>query len=88
MQDVFQLHENILEAWAADNSSLAPIKCFSSEPATAFCPSPTPGALGNSGEKQIDLQFKFKVGFLIVGFICDRQIVYYASLYIFKIVIF
>lgn len=58
MQDTFQLHENILKAWAAVNGSSVPIKCCSSEPASAFCPSPTPGALGKSGEKQIDLQFK------------------------------
>lgn len=58
MQDMFQLHENILKAWAAGNSSSVPIKCFSSELASASCPSPTPGALEKSGVKQIGLQFE------------------------------
>lgn len=58
MKDTIQLHENILEAWAAGNSSLAPITWFSWEPANASFSSPTPEALGKSGGKQTDLQFK------------------------------
>lgn len=48
MQDTFQLHENILEAWAVGNTSSAPMTWFSWEPANASFSSPTPGALEKS----------------------------------------
>lgn len=62
------------------------MKCFSWEPASVPCPSPTLGALGKSGVKQTDLQFKRLLP--LISFICNRQIVYHASLYTFEVVIF